>query len=75
MWSAEPDQWRPINHSCEPNTWLTGLDEVACRAIDEGEELTIDYATFCGPAMEAFECNCGAPSCRRIMKGSAGGAG
>ena len=22
LWSDDPEQWRPINHSCDPNTWL-----------------------------------------------------
>lgn len=70
MWSDDPAAWRPINHSCDPNTWLTGLDVVARREIAPGEELTIDYATFCGPGMEQFECNCGSPDCRRVITGS-----
>ena len=69
-WSDNPDDWRPINHSCDPNTWLEGLDLVARLDIDAGEELTIEYATFCGPAMAPFECSCGAPDCRRVILGS-----
>jgi D-alanine-D-alanine ligase len=69
-WSDNPDDWRPINHSCDPNTWLEGLDLVARRDIAAGEELTIEYATFCGPAMAPFECACGAPDCRRVILGS-----
>jgi D-alanine-D-alanine ligase len=45
-WSDNPDEWRPINHGCDPNTWLEGLDLVARRHITTGEELTVDYATF-----------------------------
>jgi D-alanine-D-alanine ligase len=69
-WSKDPDDWRPINHSCDPNTWLEGLDLVARRDIAAGEELTVDYATFCGPSMAPFECSCGAPVCRRVILGS-----
>jgi D-alanine-D-alanine ligase len=69
IWSADPEEWRPINHSCDPNTWLDGLDVVARRDIGPGEQLTIDYATFCGPAMESFECKCGAAECRRLVTG------
>ena len=46
MWSDDPEDWRPINHACDPNTWLDGLDLVARRDIRPGEELTVDYATF-----------------------------
>lgn len=70
LWSDNPDEWRPMNHACDPNTWLDGLDLVARRDIAGGEELTVDYATFCGPAMAAFACQCGAVDCRRIIRGS-----
>ncbi|MFN7934475.1 MAG: SET domain-containing protein-lysine N-methyltransferase [Bryobacteraceae bacterium] len=69
-WSDNPANWRPINHSCDPNTWLDGLDVIARRPIPEDEELTLDYATFCGPDMEQFECHCGSPSCRRVITGT-----
>ena len=69
-WSDNPDEWRPINHSCDPNAWLAGLDLVARRAIAAGEELTVDYATFCGPAMSPFECHCNSSCCRGIIRGS-----
>ncbi|MFN0124277.1 MAG: SET domain-containing protein-lysine N-methyltransferase [Blastocatellia bacterium] len=70
LWSDNPEDWRPINHACDPNTWLEGLDLVARREIAPGTELTVDYATFCGPGMAAFECRCGAPDCRRVIMGS-----
>jgi len=69
-WSADPSLWRPINHACDPNTWLEGLNVVARRDISAGEELTIDYATFCGPSMAPFACACGAPACRGTIRGS-----
>ena len=70
LWSDNPDDWRPINHSCDPNTWLDGLDLAARQAIEPGDELTVDYATFCGPGMAAFECQCRAPACRHVIMGS-----
>lgn len=70
IWSENPDDWRPINHACDPNTWLDGLNLVARREITEGEELTAEYATFCGPTMTGFECRCGAWDCRRMILGS-----
>jgi D-alanine-D-alanine ligase len=69
LWSPNPDDWRPINHSCDPNTWLEGLDLVARRDILTGEELTTEYATFCGPGMQPFDCACGAPDCRGVIRG------
>ena len=70
LWSENPDDWRPINHSCDPNTWLDGLDLVARRGIALGEELTVDYATFCGPSMAGFECQCDAPHCCLVITSS-----
>ena len=64
IWSDDPEQWRPLNHSCDPNTWLRGLDLVTRRPVAEGEELTVDYATFTGPELEPFDCACGASACR-----------
>lgn len=40
-WSDNPDQWFPINHSCDPNTWLEGLTVVARKPISAGEEVII----------------------------------
>ncbi|MDQ3247688.1 MAG: SET domain-containing protein-lysine N-methyltransferase, partial [Chloroflexota bacterium] len=63
-WSPDPNDWKPINHGCDPNVWLEGLDMVARRPIACGEQLTIDYATFCSDLMQPFVCHCGAPDCR-----------
>ncbi len=69
-WSADPEAWQPLNHACDPNCWLDGLDLVARRPIAEGEEITVDYATFCGPTMAPFACGCGAPICRGVIRGT-----
>lgn len=63
-WSSDPEQWAPINHSCDPNAWLEGLDLVARRPIRAGEEITIDYATFIAETGASFDCNCNAEYCR-----------
>eukprot|EP00198_Chlamydomonas_reinhardtii_P014346 XP_001703683.1 predicted protein [Chlamydomonas reinhardtii] len=69
-WSDDPTSWAPLNHSCDPNCWLRGLDLVARRSIAPGEQITADYATFCaGPDMAAFACDCGASCCRRRVTG------
>eukprot|EP00386_Alphamonas_edax_P000578 GDKI01001811.1.p1 GENE.GDKI01001811.1~~GDKI01001811.1.p1 ORF type:complete len:322 (-),score=75.40 GDKI01001811.1:126-1091(-) len=69
MWSNEPEDWRPLNHSCDPNSWLVGLDLKARRLIKRGEPISMDYATFCDEEMEPFTCKCGAPTCRGLIKG------
>lgn len=60
-----------LNHSCEPNVGLNGnIVFVAMRDIDEGEELTIDYAMIDeDPDGEVLECQCGKPLCRRTISG------
>ena len=70
MWSDDPEDWRPLNHSCDPNAWLDGLDVVARRPIAAGEEITLDYATFYGEAMPDFACTCGAAACRGTVRGT-----
>jgi len=65
-----PDAWSIINHSCEPNAWLEGLDCVARRPIREGEPVTLDYATLYGPMMAEFRCQCGSQRCRGVIRGS-----
>jgi D-alanine-D-alanine ligase len=68
-WSDDPDDWRPFNHSCDPTAWLTGLDVVARRPLARRDEITLDYATFYDERMPAFSCSCGAPECRRTVRG------
>ncbi len=43
---------------------------VARRFIARGEQLTMDYATFCADFMHSFECQCGSPDCRGIIRGT-----
>ncbi|MEZ4867564.1 MAG: SET domain-containing protein-lysine N-methyltransferase [Caldilineaceae bacterium] len=69
MWSDDPNHWQPLNHSCDPNSWLDGLNLVARRAIAPGEPITIDYGAFHNETMPAFTCTCGAPNCRGVIRG------
>jgi D-alanine-D-alanine ligase len=70
LWDEDPAQWAPQNHSCNPNTIFSGLNLVALRYIAPGEELTVDYATFCNEDMEPFDCRCQGPDCRGQIKGA-----
>jgi hypothetical protein len=62
--NANPGDWILQNHSCDPNTAYQGFDLIALQDISAGEELTVDFATFCGENMEGFECMCGSTKCR-----------
>ena len=64
LWDHDPEAWKPINHSCDPNAWVTGLDLTARRPIRAGEEITMDYATMYTERQVAFDCHCGAALCR-----------
>jgi D-alanine-D-alanine ligase-like ATP-grasp enzyme len=70
MWSNDPQDWKPINHSCDPNTWLDGLNLTARRAIPSGEQITMDYGTFCNESLQEFACSCGSPDCRGKIRGT-----
>jgi D-alanine-D-alanine ligase len=70
IWSNDPEHWKPINHSCDPNAWLDGLNLTARHRIAAGEQITMDYATFCNESLEEFTCSCGSPDCRGIIRGT-----
>ncbi len=72
IWSQDPLDWAPQNHSCAPNTGMDGLNLVARRDIAEGEELTLDYAELLGEESEPFDCACGAVGCRGRVTGTPG---
>ena len=70
IWSDNPEHWKPINHSCDPNAWLDGLNLTARHKIAPGDQITMDYATFCNESLEEFTCSCGSPDCRGIIRGT-----
>jgi D-alanine-D-alanine ligase-like ATP-grasp enzyme len=72
LWDEDAEKWAPQNHSCAPNTGFRGLDVVALRDIAAGEELTLDYRTFCDEAMVPFDCHCGSSNCRGRIEGYPG---
>lgn len=69
LWDEDPSEWAPQNHCCQPNTAFDGLNVVALSTIQEGEELTLDYALFLDENMEPFHCSCKAVNCRGIVMG------
>ncbi len=55
-----------LNHSCSPNAGLAGqVAVVALRDIAAGEEVCYDYAMSDTLPYDDFDCECGAPTCRR----------
>lgn len=51
-----------LNHSCEPNAMRSGVKVFAWRAINEGEEITIDYRLNAF-SKDRWACSCGSRSC------------
>jgi D-alanine-D-alanine ligase len=71
LWSDNPADWAPQNHSCNANTGYIGLNVVALQNINKGEELTLDYANFLDENAQPFQCSCGSSNCRGLIKGIA----
>jgi len=70
IWGENPVEWQPINHSCEPTAWFSGLDIVAKTDIQKNQQITLEYATFCGEAMDSFNCHCRSSNCRKTISGT-----
>jgi hypothetical protein len=64
----EPERY--INHSCDPNTYVTWIGGerfvVARRKIPQNEEITYDYCID-GGGDTVWECHCGSPICRGTL--------
>ncbi|MFA5993244.1 MAG: SET domain-containing protein-lysine N-methyltransferase [Candidatus Pacearchaeota archaeon] len=67
---------RTINHSCDPNAFVRGKNElVALRDIKNGEEISYDYSTTMNDNADIIgkdylwtcKCKCGASNCRKII--------
>ncbi len=69
---------RSFNHSCDPNVYVRGDDElVALRPIPAGEEITFDYSTTMKYDAEKIRalghepwtcpCLCGVERCRGVI--------
>jgi hypothetical protein len=66
---ADRYPWQFTNHSCEPNTLLSGRSLVALRPIRAGEEVTFNYNTTEYALAEPFACHCGSPGCAKTIRG------
>ena len=63
-WERDPEEWKPINHACEPNAWLEGLDLVARRPLQRGRRDHAGLRHLLQRAMPPSPARCGAPACR-----------
>ena len=69
LWDEDPSEWAPQNHCCDPNTGFDGLNVLAIKNINEGDELTLDYTAFLDENMEPFQCRCNSANCRGEISG------
>lgn len=60
-----------LNHSCDPSAYVdwNNLCLKAKRALRAGEEITCDYNTTDYEIHSVFQCSCGSPKCRGIIRG------
>jgi SET domain-containing protein len=56
-----------MNHSCEPNCYVTGERVIAKRRILSGEQITTDYSLFTDYSTWDMPCACQAPTCRKLI--------
>lgn len=67
--ASRGNEFRYINHSCRPNTYLRRIGHrvefYALRDIEAGEELTCDYGETQHEG--TLPCRCGADGCRGAL--------
>ncbi len=67
--SANPNDMRFINHSCDPNTYMRVMKDrvefYALKNIKKGQELSCDYGETHHEG--TLPCRCGAKNCRGFI--------
>lgn len=61
--------WRFMNHGCEPNMRLSGMDFIALRTIQPWEDVTFNYNTTEWDMASPFQCHCRSPRCAGVVRG------
>jgi len=73
MYMDLDEPYRCCNHSCFPNAFLRGKNElVAIKDISKDEEITFDYSTTMDDQIPREEqwtmkCKCKSPNCRKVV--------
>jgi hypothetical protein len=57
-----------INHSCDPNCFVSGRSIVTQRDVRRGDELTFDYSTDVDWPGFRMVCRCGSINCRKVIR-------
>ncbi|MEO8172833.1 MAG: SET domain-containing protein-lysine N-methyltransferase [Sediminibacterium sp.] len=68
-----PEFLQYINHSCEPNVFFdtTGMQLLALKEIQPGDELMFFYPSSEWNMTQAFDCFCGTAKCLHRIQGAA----
>ena len=68
----QPEILQYTNHNCDPNVYFNTTEmQLECiRDIGIDDEITFFYPSTEWNMAEPFECQCGATSCLRIIKGA-----
>lgn len=59
-----------VNHSCNANTYVKSMADIALRDIKKGEEITSDYSKDNYDEDWEMKCNCGEKNCKKIIRGN-----
>ena len=68
-WKSVRNAWPYLNHSCDPNACIRGLEIVAIRRVRKGEQLTFNYNTTEYEMASPFRCHCGSFACAGEIRG------
>jgi SET domain-containing protein len=66
--SLDEDDWKFVNHSCNPSAWFTRNFQLQARIdLNENDEITYDYSTTEVINKMEMACLCGAHNCRGVI--------
>lgn len=70
--ATNPEDWRPVNHSCNPSLWFQpqSLKLISRKSIKRGEELSVDYGMLFTDELPSFSCLCKQKNCRKMITGT-----
>ncbi len=68
LWTQPLDETLFLNHSCYPNTVLSGdMSIVALEDVEAGDEITFDYSLSERVVKWHMHCLCGQACCRQLI--------
>ncbi|MFQ5621126.1 MAG: SET domain-containing protein [Candidatus Nanoarchaeia archaeon] len=62
------DPGASLNHSCNPNAGVLGLELIALRSIKKDSEVRFDYSTMMHESYWTMDCRCESEHCRGVVE-------